>query len=447
MPNNDDVLIDNGNLTYDSRSLLGTGMSCVYSGHFGIREVAVKVITPATISDDAKSDREYDSLVKLGQHPNIVTLWHYKKEKGHLYLALEKCHSDLHHELKNNPTKEDKLKWVKQVCQAVHFLHSKGFAHGDLKPSNVLLQKSSEGVLDVRLCDFGVVKRPGEHTSLLPTQTGTRAWQPKEIGYEVKHRDDLFFFGVDCFSLGCLVHVILSGHHPFSTLAAEDIVDAVVVDAIKTNQQILNVQSLTETQIDLVERLLQSNPAERMNIETCVRHPSLWSSEHWLRLTWSVREIVGENDRDALKQAAKTKVFRDISVCLGEPLTSSFHTTLVSDLAIPPGAPVGFTDTYKNGITSGGPGFRHRVWNDRGAPGYGLVILIRDLKIHHQQQIEIKHLSVAQVTNYLETLFPTFFFSLFKWFISVSPSDLVLFCPDFEDRRRRFLSEACNLVF
>jgi ribonuclease P protein component len=55
-------------------------------------------------------------------------------------------------------TTEERLGLFVQVCQAVHHAHQRGIIHQDIKPSNILVTQSLEGVAMLMVIDFGVAK-------------------------------------------------------------------------------------------------------------------------------------------------------------------------------------------------------------------------------------------------------------------------------------------------
>jgi serine/threonine protein kinase len=58
-------------------------------------------------------------------------------------------------------TKTKALEWAIQIASGMAFLHSKGYVHRDMKPHNVLLNKS----MDALVADLGFVRRPKENNN------------------------------------------------------------------------------------------------------------------------------------------------------------------------------------------------------------------------------------------------------------------------------------------
>jgi serine/threonine protein kinase len=78
-------------------------------------------------------------------HPNVVRLYHTFVDRESIYLFLEPC---LDGDLFRSPSKKngrfserETREVVKQVCQAVEYLHRNDIIHRDLKPENILLHE------------------------------------------------------------------------------------------------------------------------------------------------------------------------------------------------------------------------------------------------------------------------------------------------------------------
>lgn len=97
-----------------------------------------------------------------------------------------------------------------QLCQALHVLHSMGAVHRDVKPENVILRGS-----DAVLIDFDaarIYKDESESDTQVLGTTGFAA--PEQYGiFQSDERADIF-------SLGVLLHIMLTGKHPSREMAA-----------------------------------------------------------------------------------------------------------------------------------------------------------------------------------------------------------------------------------
>jgi len=202
---------------YDVVALLGAGgMGEVYRARdtrLG-RDVAVKVITPALVSDRtlaSRFDREAHLLASL-THPNVASVHGFEKEGGQAILVMELVEgSTLEERLADEaPPLQETLAIARQIAEALEYAHEHGIIHRDLKPANVKI--TPEGV--VKVLDFGLAKmqeQGGESSAELthsPTLSlaataqgvvlGTAAYMSPEQakGKTVDRRSDIWAFGV-----------------------------------------------------------------------------------------------------------------------------------------------------------------------------------------------------------------------------------------------------------
>ncbi|XP_044282125.1 serine/threonine-protein kinase Chk2 isoform X2 [Varanus komodoensis] len=166
-----------------------------------------------------------------------------------------------------------------QMLLAVQYLHEHGIIHRDLKLENVLLASHEENCL-VKITDFGQSKILGE-TSLMKTLCGT----PDYLAPEVQNFAGTVGYGrsVDCWSLGVILFMCLSGYPPFSDKNAR----------LSLREQIARGdyfycaqlwQHVSKEAFDLVQKLLVVDPQKRLKIEEALAHP--WLQDECMKHTF-----------------------------------------------------------------------------------------------------------------------------------------------------------------
>ena len=189
------------------------GMGAVYQAFDPVleREVALKVMLPETAGDPEQKqrfEREARAVARLS-HPGIVTVFDlgYHTD-GSPYIVMELLKGqDLLARLRNNPPLSlgQKVSIVTQVLDGLGHAHKAGIVHRDIKPANVFLIE--EGA--ARIMDFGIAFCTSSGATSR-TVLGTVSYMsPEQVrGELVDGRSDLF-------SVGTLLHEILTGRRPF----------------------------------------------------------------------------------------------------------------------------------------------------------------------------------------------------------------------------------------
>jgi serine/threonine-protein kinase len=217
-----DVLLDRYELTATAGE---GGMGVVYSAvdrEGGI--VAIKRLhadlaaSPELIT---RFEREAAAHALLA-HPHIAALHAVgSTDLGELFFVMELVEGDsLAVVLERGPlSRGEALRLAKQMLSALHYAHQFGMVHRDLKPDNVLLDRS-EGRASAKIIDFGLVKMlqnvlgPAECERLTATGMvfGTPGYMPPEqiMGQEVDARTDLY-------SMGIILFEMLTGVRPFES--------------------------------------------------------------------------------------------------------------------------------------------------------------------------------------------------------------------------------------
>jgi serine/threonine-protein kinase len=197
------------------------GMAAVYLAHHVKlnRPVALKILSPPPDAEDSSAfeDRfrlEAETLAAL-DHPNIVILHDFGDlDDGRFFLAMEFIDGPrLSDVLRDGPLPcERALSLIMQVCSGLRYAHKRGVVHRDLKPSNLLIKHKDDGVEQLKVVDFGLVKLTEADQAI--TRAGLilgspHCMAPEQVkGQKVDHRADIYAIGV-------LLFRTLTGQYPF----------------------------------------------------------------------------------------------------------------------------------------------------------------------------------------------------------------------------------------
>ncbi|KAI4370822.1 hypothetical protein MLD38_019129 [Melastoma candidum] len=153
------------------------GFGNVYKGRLkwgrSSQKVAVKVVDCSTGRQRLALGQELEVLLQL-RHENVVKILGYcidREEEGALifeYVSNGTIEDKLHPERSSCENRrrhcsskilswKNRVKITFQLAQAIEYLHRNSIVHGDIKPSNVLLDAD----LNCKLCDFGSAKKMG----------------------------------------------------------------------------------------------------------------------------------------------------------------------------------------------------------------------------------------------------------------------------------------------
>jgi serine/threonine protein kinase len=154
--------------------------------------------------------REAEVLSTLG-HVNLPRVIDYFIWEGKRFLVQELIEGKTLEELmeEKSPRGEDEvIAWALQICDALEYLHGQTMVYRDLKPSNCIL--TPQGV--IKLIDFGLVRFFAMGKPKDTVIMGTPGYAaPEQYGQqETDPRSDIF-------SLGVLIHHLLTGHDPTKT--------------------------------------------------------------------------------------------------------------------------------------------------------------------------------------------------------------------------------------
>jgi serine/threonine protein kinase len=155
----------------------------------------------------ASFKREVAVFEALGPHPNIIGFMGATADRT--CLVLEEATCDLHDLVKiraqqSRPIRLASLRNIMEgVLEALHFMHSNGVVHRDIKPKNILI--TSDGT--AKLCDFGMAKAgmPELWRAKARTEIQTLWFRAPELLMGAEY----YTSAIDIYSAGCvLLHML-----------------------------------------------------------------------------------------------------------------------------------------------------------------------------------------------------------------------------------------------
>ena len=161
---------------------------------------------------------------------------------------------------------------VRELGEAIHYLHQHNIIHRDIKPTNILVREIEP--LDLILTDFGISSAVMEDVSkVLTTVKGTFQYSAPETfsGYFGKE--------IDWWSLGMIVYELLTGSNPFRGLSQQVIINKLITEDVPIPENIDDRYKL------LLKGLLTRNPKKRWKWEEI---------ERWLRGEKDIKVYYGE---------------------------------------------------------------------------------------------------------------------------------------------------------
>jgi serine/threonine-protein kinase len=206
------------------------GMGAVYRGvqrPLG-RAVAVKFIHPHLLTTAGVAERflnEAQAASRLN-HPNVVSIFDFghtvRGERDQLYLVMELLSGrDLMSEMQRGvPLGLQRLSNIfQQVLAALGEAHHHGITHRDVKPDNVILERTRSGGDHVKVIDFGIAKLSGGGGRAL-TQAGHVVGTPQYLAPE-QLRGAVAGPAADLYAVGVMLFQALTGQFPFEGTPAQ----------------------------------------------------------------------------------------------------------------------------------------------------------------------------------------------------------------------------------
>lgn len=198
---------------YSINSLIACGgMGAVYHARQIAldREVAIKILPREFSADEAFREgfaAEARAMAKLN-HPNLIGVYDFGEADGMLFIIMEFVSGQsLYHAVYQTAVEpKEAARLMSEICSGIAEAHRAGILHRDMKPANVLLDAHARP----KIGDFGLARPIGTAAKEGEVIFGTPGYTAPEV---VDH-PALVDARVDVFSLGVMLHELLTGKLP-----------------------------------------------------------------------------------------------------------------------------------------------------------------------------------------------------------------------------------------
>jgi len=254
------------------------------------KKYAVKIMRKDQVDTAAKLENFLNEVQLLSSvyHNHVVQIVHvsvmgkYQKPNGKIknviyYVMKYAEYGELFEILQKTTSFSERIAryYFRQLIEGIEYMHNMGIGHRDIKTENILLDSK----YNLILADFGCAcKSREQNLQRIPFSNQKPVGSPEYNAPEITNNTvpgDYYAEDTDIFSSACALFVMIFQSIPFnSSLFSDPYYTRLCKKDTSKFWKIFDPTNMISTELkDLIERMMDSSPKKRLNIQEVKKHP------------------------------------------------------------------------------------------------------------------------------------------------------------------------------
>ena len=200
---------------------------------------------------------------RICKHPNIASFQRYFEDSKNVYILQEYCKNGTLEDVINKRkilTELEVRYYMKQLINALIYLHKLNIIHGNLKLSNLLISEKME----LKLTGFNFSIKINDQNKKVDGLRGT----PNYMAPELLEKKCKYSFKNDIWALGVIIYKLIIGELPFDAEDKKSLYEKIK----KVEYSIPETINISKEANDLISKILLANPSKRLSLENILNH-------------------------------------------------------------------------------------------------------------------------------------------------------------------------------
>ncbi|MFW6009664.1 MAG: serine/threonine-protein kinase, partial [archaeon] len=282
-------------------------------------KLVVKQI-PKCDFNDKNSYFNEAKILYFTSHPNIMEIQHASQDEDFIYLSMPYYKKGSINSLINNKflTVKEIIRYSLDFLTGLHYIHTKGLVHFDVKPSNILINNNNRAVLT----DFGLAKYINDYGSASQKLFYKSHCAPERLQSEkISNKSDIYQAGItlyricngnnifkkqfNAYSEQTLFKAIAKGHFPDRNLFLPHIPNRlrrIIKKSLKPQ-----VDNRYETVINMINELSKVENNLNWVYNKINDNKMIWKIENNAGTHWDIIELLKNGDKWDIRGEKKKK--------------------------------------------------------------------------------------------------------------------------------------------